>query len=100
MGRNSCSIQRTVTSVDAAADFRASFKSEVAFEPQLKEKAMKKAATNKPQDAIRSKNVINLSNKARRFFAGASIAVAASLAVHGEVGNQPASGHSSSLQVQ
>jgi len=54
---------------------------------------MKKTATNKPQDAIRSKNVINLSNKARRLIAGASIAVAASLAVHGEVGNQPASGH-------
>ena len=92
MGRNSCSIQRTVTSVDAAADFRASFKSEVASEPQLKEKAMKKTATNKPQDAIRSKNA-NLSNQTRRFIAGVSIAVAASLAVHGEVGNQPALGH-------
>jgi len=93
MGRNSCSIQRTVTSVDAAADFRASFKSEVASEPQLKEKAMKKTATNKPQDAIRSKNVNNLSNQARQFIAGVSIAAAASLAVHGEVGNQPALGH-------
>lgn len=93
MGGKSCSIQRTVTSVDAAADFRASFRSEVASEPQLKEKAMKKAATNKPQDAIRSKNAISLRNKARRIIAGISIAAAASLTVHGEVGNQPALGH-------
>ena len=54
---------------------------------------MKKTATNKPQDAIRSKNVNNLSNQARQFIAGVSIAAAASLAVHGEVGNQPALGH-------
>ena len=70
MGRDSCSIQRTVTSVDAAADFRADFKSEVTSEPQLKEKAMKKTATNKPQDATRSKSAKTVDNKVWRAIVG------------------------------
>lgn len=93
MGRESCSIQRTVTSVDVAAEFRANFKSDVPSKPQLKEKAMKKTAAQKTYDAPRTRNYPNLSERLRRLLVGTSLAAAASLTVHGEVGNQPALGH-------
>jgi hypothetical protein len=93
MGRKSCSIQRTMPSVDATAEFRANYKSEVPSKPQLKEKAMKKTAMQKPKDENRSINAPHLGIKIRRAIVNLSFAAAASLAVHGEVGNQPALVH-------
>ena len=93
MGRHSCSIQQPVASVDVVANFRAQFKSSVPSETQLKEKAMKNATTQTPNDEHRFKLDLTLNAQFKRFVACSAIVAAASLAAHGTVGNQSASGY-------
>jgi hypothetical protein len=93
VGGKSCSIQRPVTSVDVAADIRANFKSSAATERGRKGKAMKNEATKKPSDGTQISTDLSLKAKIRRLAAGTAIVAAASMAVHGVVGNQSASGY-------
>jgi hypothetical protein len=92
VGRQSCSIQQPVTSVDVAADFRANFNSYAATERSRKEQAMKKEATKQPSDGTNITRNLSQKAKLRRLAAGVAIAAAASMTVHGTVGNQSASG--------
>jgi len=88
MGRQSCSIQHSEASVDAAVAFRAQFNRSISSVNE-KEKAMKKITTIH-KDEIRFQIDTKKSILIRQLLAKLSIATMASLVVLGLVGNQSA----------
>lgn len=91
MGRYSCSIQQpTVSSVDVAANFRARTQSQFSSKFTTKEKAMKKVTKHIPRKDTKKRLDQNLNKKIKQLSLKSVIVAAASLAIHGAVGNQSA----------
>lgn len=91
MGRYSCSIQQpNVSSVDVAANFRAKVQSQFSSKFSTKEQAMKKETKQIPRKDTKKRLDHKFNNKIKQLSLKAVIVAAASLAIHGSVGNQSA----------
>jgi hypothetical protein len=91
MGRYSCSIQHPVkSSVDVVASFRAENQTQISSKFSTKEQAMKKSTKQIPRKDTK-KTLDHKPNKSiKKRFLKSVIVAAASLAIHGAVGNQSA----------